>query len=270
MIKIGCRAHDFDYHDPENLLGAVKKAGYEAVQLACPKSFGWAYPLDEAQAEAINRASEKHGVEITVLGCYVDMAVRDKEKREEAIKKYINGLKTGKALNVRCVGTETVNFHGPMSERREMFDILADAVKRAAEEAEKLGVNMGIEPVFDHTLWTPEMALELKEKVGSDRIKWIWDAINLLDPNDPEENAVKQKKTAELLGKDIVAMHIKDARYKDTKVKKECPLFEGEYDWQFPFEWAARQKDMVLLREQAIEDRSAAEIAGMKKLLGMG
>ena len=45
------------------------------------------------------------------------------------------------------------------------------------------------------------------------------------------------------------------------------PLFEGEYDWAYPFRWAAGQKQMFVLREHAIPERSKFEIDGMTRLL---
>lgn len=267
MITIGARAHDFDHHDPESLFSAVSDAGYRAVQLACPKSFSWSYPLNEEQAERIVNASQKYHVEVAVLGCYIDAAARDKEARLNAVNTFIAGLKTGRDLNVRCVGTETTHFSGPESERAAAFDRLTDSVLRMAEAAEKYSVYMGVEPVFSNTLATPELALELKHRVDSEKLKWIWDAINLLDPSSPEENAPYQEHTARLLGKDILAMHIKGVKYKQTKVKTACPLEEGEFDWRFPFLWAKQQENMVLLREEAIPARSAAEIRLMNSWL---
>lgn len=267
MTVIGARAHDFDFHTPAPLFEAVSSAGYRAVQLACPKSFSRAYPLTDEQISEILDASKKYHVEIGVLGCYQDLACPDREKRFAAVDTYINGLKTGKALHVRCVGSETTHFEGTWEEQRAAFSLLTDSVLRMAEAAEKIGVDMGIEPVFQNTLGTPELAAELKEKTGSSRLKWIWDAVNLLDPSKDEEDSLLQKRTVQLLGNDIVAMHIKGVRFRKAKRKQACPLTEGELDWHFPFRWAKEQKNMLLLREEAIPSRSAEEIAFMEALL---
>ena len=267
MAVIGARAHDFDFHTPASLFEAVSAAGYRAVQLACPKSFSWAYPLTDEQIADILTASQKYHVEIGVLGCYQDLACRDREKRMAAVDTYIKGLVTGKALNVRCVGSETTHFEGSREEQKAAFSLLLDSVLRMAEAAEKTGVDMGIEPVFQNTLGTPELAAELKEKVGSRRLKWIWDAVNVLDPSKNEEDCLLQKHTVDLLGKDIVAMHIKGVRFRQTGKKEACPLADGEFDWRFPFRWAREQQNMLLLREEAIPSRSKEEIAIMEALL---
>ena len=267
MTTIGARAHDFPFHTPEELFDAIAESGYRAVQLACPKSFSWSYPLTEEQTERIRAASERTGVRVSVLGCYVDPAAQDPEARRKAVETYINGIRTAKELGALCVGTETTYFGMPESERPAAMERLTDSVLRMAEAAEKYGVNMGIEPVFEHTLSTPELALELKRRVDSPRLKWIWDAVNQLDPSLRQENAIHQRHTAELLGEDILAMHIKGVRWKQTGVKQGCPLSESEFDWRFPFEWASGQPDMVLLREEAIPARAAEEISLMRALL---
>lgn len=266
-VVIGARAHDFPCNDPETLFPAIAAAGYESIQLACPKSFNWKYPLNKEQIERIILCREKYHISVAVLGCYVDPAVNDTDKRMNAVQTYINGLKTAKDIGASCVGTETSHFFGNEKDRIAAFERLTDSVLRMADVAEKIGVNIGIEPVFGHTLATPELACELKNRVGSKRLKWIWDAVNLLDPADKAPVCILQKHTAELLGSDIVAMHIKDVIYKEDNIKRECPLFEGDYDWSFPFHWAAEQDNMILLREQAIPQRSAEEIEKMKNLL---
>lgn len=267
-VIIGTRAHDFPYNDPDSLFSAISSAGYRAVQLACPKSFGWKYPLNDEQVEQIVSSKEKHGISIAVLGCYVEIADPDKDRRLTAVETYINALKTAKDIGAFCVGTETTHLHGEVSGQTAALDRLTDSVLRMADAAEKFGINMGIEPVFGQTLATPELACELKYRADSKRLKWIWDAINLLDPDDESSPLLsRQQNTAQLLGTDIIAMHIKDVKYKGLGEKKDMPLFEGEYDWAYPFRWAAGQKQMFVLREHAIPERSKFEIDGMNRLL---
>lgn len=267
MVLIGARAHDFSGKTPDALFSAISEAGYKAMQLACPKSFGWAYPLTEERTEAILRGLDKTGLSVRVLGCYVECAAADKETRLNAVETFCRGIKTGHDLGVTCVGTETCHFEGTPEEHKKAFDDLTDSALRMAEAAEKYNVDIGFEPVWRNTLCSPELALELKNRVGSRHVRFIWDAINLLDPLSGRDERAYQEYTAKLLGDDILAMHIKDVRWKGLGEKKSVPLTEGEYDWSWPFSWAARQKDMALLREEAIPARAAEEIAAMKKLL---
>ena len=267
MPLIGARAHDFSGKDPEELFSAISGAGYEAIQLACPKSFSWAYPLDEKQTEQILAAKEKHHITLSVLGCYVSCADQDRESRLQAVETFRRGIRTAKALGAGCVGTETCHFEGTEKEHEKAFELLVDSCLRMAEEAEKYDVDMGIEPVFQNTLDSPELALELRRRVGSRHLRFIWDAVNLLDSALDRDEAAFQKHCADLMGDNIVAMHIKGVRFKADRMKRACPLIEGEYDWRYPFQWAKEQKNMALLREEAIPARAEEEIRIMRGLL---
>ena len=44
MALIGIRAHDYPGDTPEKLFSAIGADGFQAVQLAIPKSFGAPYP----------------------------------------------------------------------------------------------------------------------------------------------------------------------------------------------------------------------------------
>lgn len=267
MVFLGARAHDFAGNTPETLFPAIREAGYETVQLACAKSFGWAYPLDDGQTERILMQMEKYHISVHVLGCYVECAAQDKAERLQAVDTYINALKTGSKLHVKCVGTETCRVAPDAASHKAAFDRLTDSVLRMAEAAEKYDVDMGLEPVFEHSLNTPEAALELKHRVGSQHLKFIWDAVNMLDPEAKRDEGAYQRYFAGMLGDDIVAMHIKGVKYKGLGRKIACPLTEGEMDWTYPFAFARQKDGMALLREEAIPARAAEEIAFMRELL---
>lgn len=61
---------------------------------------------------------------------------------------------------------------------------MMDSVARLVEEAERLDVDMALEPVYWHPLEDLETTVEVFEKMNSNRLKMIFDPANVLEFGD--------------------------------------------------------------------------------------
>ena len=82
-------------------------------------------------------------------------------------------------------GTETSYEHLGSLEKQRRFPYMMDSLKRITEEAERLSVQIGLEPVAFHPLEDMETAVEVLDEIGSKRLQLIFDPANLLQR--PEE-----------------------------------------------------------------------------------
>lgn len=272
-MKIGVRAHDFGRMPATSLAKTVKEAGFEAVQLAPTKAIegivGFADITDTRLSE-IEAAFNSESLEINVLGCYIEPSVPDAQKRLEQVVFFQKGLSNAKKLGVSIVGTETTHFNvnAGEREREEAYQRLKDSVLRIAEEAERLGVYAGIEPVAEHVLNSAPLARRLLDEVKSERLKIIFDPVNMLLPETISRQDRIFAEFFELLGGDIVALHLKDVIIKDGE-KQWSKIGVGEVNYAPVFDWLHENKsDIRVLREGVKMDSYKDDLEAMKRLIG--
>jgi len=271
-MKIGARAHDFGRMSESELPKAIKQAGFDAVQLAFTKAITGIEKFEDITERHVEKAREefaKNDLEISVLGCYIEPSVLDTEKRLHNVENFKKGLEHAKALGVKIVGTETTNFNitGSDRKREEIYQILKDSVLRMVEKAEKEDVIVGIETVAEHTLNTPQLTRRLLDEVGSNKLKVIFDPVNLILPHTVNDQEKIFGDMFELVGKDIVAVHLKDVVMENNE-KVWRNIGNGIVNYDFIFSWLKENKsDISLLREHVKMDSYAVDLEAIKKFI---
>ena len=270
-MKIGVRAHDFGRQPAQALAANIKQAGFDCVQLAPTKAIegitGFS-DITENNLEVMHKAFLDNGLEITVLGCYIEPSVPDKETRLHNVDIFKANLTNAKKLGVQIVGTETTNMDisTPQSEREKVYTLLKDSVKRMVEQADKEDVIVGIEPVAEHTLNTPELARRLLDEVKSDKLKIIFDPVNLVLPGTVHNQDKIFTELFSLLGEEIVAVHIKDIVIENNQ-KTWRNIGAGLINYQLIFDWLLKHKpEMRILREGVQLDSCKEDLQKMTNL----
>jgi len=271
-VKVGVRAHDFGrFSSLTEQAKTIKGAGFDCVQYAPAKAITGLEHFDAITPEVlfdIGEAFAQNDVEITVLGCYIEPSLVDEAQRLDNVRIFKDNLAHAKKLGVSIVGTETtgLDIHATEGEREAAYQRLKDSVLRMAEKAEAEGVYIGIEPVAEHTLNTPALARRLLDEVNSNKIKIIFDPVNLVLPNTIHEQDRIFAEMFTLLGNEISVMHIKDTVIEDDK-KAWRKIGEGVINYSLIFQWLRTYKpDIRLLREDVKMDSYQDDITVMKKL----
>ncbi|MCL2201092.1 MAG: sugar phosphate isomerase/epimerase [Oscillospiraceae bacterium] len=274
-MKIGVRAHDFGCLEPAALAKALKDSGFGAAQLALTKAIAGVetiYDPDAALLENIRKEFEQNNVEISVLGCYMEIGYLDKDERLQEVDKFKKGIEHAKVLGAKCIGTETTRF--PMSGmehmREQAYLGVKDSVLRMAEHAERFGVDIALEPVADHTLNTAQLTKRLQEEVGSKRIKIIFDPVNQIRT---KANMQRQEEIYanffEILGNDIVALHVKDIVLSESEEEVWRNIGCGDVNNAFVFDWMRKNKpDISALREHVMLDSYNTDVEAIRRLIG--
>jgi len=268
-MRIGVRAHDFGrFASPKEQANAIKSAGFTCVQYAPAKAVEGVEHFDAITPKLLDDIQEgfnHHDVEITVLGCYIEPSLVDKDQRLDNVRIFCDNLSHAKRLGVSIVGTETtgLNIHASESEREAAYQRLLDSVMRMAEKAEAENVYIGIEPVAEHTLNTPAITRRLLDDVNSDNLKIIFDPVNLVLPHTMADQNKIFEEMFTLLGKEISVMHIKDA----DNQKAWRKIGDGVINYPLIFDWLKTHKPEIrLLREDAKKDSYKEDIAAMIRL----
>ncbi len=260
----GARAHDYPGQTPAEHFSSILADDMTTVQLAIPKSFGAAYPTPQPLLDDIRTALTERNMIVTVLGCYINPALADEEARLAQVNTYISAMPAAKYLNARCIGTETTRFVGNAEEHKAAMDRLVDSMKRMSEAAEQYDVYIGVEPVSSHTLNRPELVPELLERVGGDRIRIIFDPINLITPADMADQTAFLTRCKECFGDKIVAIHVKDFRFDENGRKTEAGLFQGDFDWN-AFLRVFKGYEFPMLRDEGAQFENKREFEELRR-----
>lgn len=225
MIQIGIRLHDVntgmepELQTMEARAAKAAEEGFSCVHLAYSKVIkGVTFDdaaLTEGLAKYTKRVFDKQDLDVAVLGCYLNLAHPDPEKLKEIQSKYYAHLRVASLLGPSVVGTETgcpnpqykidANTH-----TEEALDMFIRGLDPVVECAEKYGVNMAIEPVWNHIVYNPTQAVKVINAIGSKNLRIIFDPVNLLYPGNVDQKEAVFAEAMDKLGDRIAVVHLKD------------------------------------------------------------
>ncbi len=218
-MQIGIRLHDGEKLPLEELLPIIRERGFTCGHLALSKSLSPDFMrptvLTPGFAMYLKRLFAKNELDIAVLGCYLNLADPDEEKIKANTEKYLAHIRFASLLGCAVVGTETgaVNSEYKYEERNhsdEALEIFMNNLRPVVSYAEKMGVILAIEPVWKHIVCDPKRARTVLDEISSPNLQIIFDPVNLLCYDNYTERDRIFAEAAEILGKDIAVVHIKD------------------------------------------------------------
>jgi sugar phosphate isomerase/epimerase len=228
MIRLGVRAHDFGRWPAGELARRVAAKGFCCVQLAPPKAIAEfetdAGRLSPGFANHIREAMQGHGVQIAVLGCYINLADPDLGARRRQLARFKEYLRYARDFGCSVVGTETgslnsdFSFH-PGNHGEEAFQTVLSSVRELVREAERFGVLVGIEGVERYVISDPRRIRRLLDEVDSNNLQIIFDPVNLLSVENHRRQDDLMRESFDQFGDRIAIIHVKDFVVEDNRIK---------------------------------------------------
>ncbi|MBL4630753.1 MAG: sugar phosphate isomerase/epimerase [Paraglaciecola sp.] len=220
MINVGLRAHDFGEGTPEEIAKIIGAYNVTGIQLALAKSFPFIQEkpgqLSPGLANYVRDTFKKQGVNISVLGCYINPVHPDPTIKEQSILRFEEHLRFARDFGCAIVGTETgsknadCTYHDETKTEETFLELVA-VIKRLAVTAERYGSIVGIEGVaHHHTINTVEKMARMLTMVDSPNVQIIYDPVNFFPLDQCENQAQLMDQAFELFGDKIVAIHSKD------------------------------------------------------------
>ncbi len=216
-------------------LAQAKELGFDAIELCIASSGVLTHEASQSQCEQIRAQAEERGLEIAGVasgeswGCSPtddDPAVRGKILRftEQALQR-ARWLGTDAYLFVP--GAVDVFFleNSPVVPYDVCYERAAAAVRQLLPTAEKLGVTLAIENVWNKFLLSPLEMRDFIDGFGSARVAAYFDVGNVLLTGYPEH-------WIRILGQRIARVHVKDYRKSVGTVDGFVDLLEGDVDFQ--------------------------------------
>ncbi len=268
---LGARLHDYGRGTPDELFGRVSADGFAAVQLAYKKCIPGVKSYDDITPQLAAdtvAAGRRHNVWVAVLGTYVELAIDDEERRLSNAADFKSQLAVCKMLGAGCIGTETTNMAlQPAGTTRERAQyLLCKSLEMILPEAERLGVNVAIEPVSYHSMNTPEATRRILDTMASPALKVIFDAGNLLTADAVQNQAQLWDRVGSLLGDRIAAVHFKGEVFGPDGAHQSASLEDSVIDFASAFRMLRTlPQTLPVLREEAVPARAASDIAFMRQ-----
>lgn len=239
-LRLGVRGHDMPKAPFDELVKSIADAGFCCTQLALAKAIRDFSVSNEAMtsgmADYMKKVFEQNRVSVSVLGCYKNLANPDELQLQKIKESYMHHIRFAKFLECGMVGTETgaVNTeykYTPENHSDAALQLFIENLKPMVEYAEKMGVCIGIEPVYKHIMCNVERTRKVLDAVNSPNLRVILDPINLLNADNRSRQEKIVEEAFDVLGNEIDAIHIKDYIVKDGSIVYEkVTVGEGEFN----------------------------------------
>ena len=190
MIQFGLRLHDAEKLPLEQVLPLVRQRGFTCAHLALSKSLkevpNTPSALTPGYAAYLRRLFAQNGIDIAVLGNYLNLAHPDEDVLHAIQEKYYAHIRFASLLGCGMVGTET---GAPNAEYKFCPECRSDAAlatfiknfKPVVRCAEQYGVTIAIEPVVKHIVYDAKRARTVLDEIGSPNLQILLDPVNLLN-----------------------------------------------------------------------------------------
>lgn len=209
------------------------RAGFEALEPNIDEEGEVSLSTDERSARALRAAVEEEGMHIGGLSSNLywrypptsdDPAVRDRA-REIATRQLelAAGLGAGAVLIVPGLVGQAQG--GPVMRYDVAYERAREFIASLAPVAEQLGVDIGVENVWNKLLLSPTEMREFVDGIGSPRVGVYFDVGNILLYGYPEH-------WIEILGARIRRVHLKDFRRSTGTPGEFCDIGSGDVDWE--------------------------------------
>jgi L-ribulose-5-phosphate 3-epimerase len=218
-IRIGVRAHDFGCLPAGELAANIAAKHLVCAQLALGKAIAGFNlrpgALNPGLAFDIGKAFQHHGVQIAVLGCYVNPIHPDSTTRKSLLGLFKEHLRYARDFGNGLVALETGSINAdysphPDNHGESAFEQSLSSIAELVAEAEHFGVIVGIEAVTSHVVSTPHKMKRMLDAVASNNLQVVFDPVNLLSLENYREQERVIGQSLELFGDRIAIIHAKD------------------------------------------------------------
>lgn len=211
-MKKGISGWAFVDRDPDACFSLAKKYGYDGVELVLGTHGPVTYDSTEEQMKALRKKAEAYGLELYSMVCdqcwEYSLTANDTKIRQKAEETVCQQIKIASWLGCDTVLVlpgivEGLAPGGEVVPYDIAYDRAIEAVTRLAVVAEKHGVTIGIENVWNKFLLSPLEMRDFIDKIGSAKVGAYFDVGNVVVNGYPEH-------WIDILGNRIAKVHFKD------------------------------------------------------------
>lgn len=272
LPNLGIRLHDTRTGTLAERMSFAREQGFQCAHLALSKTLGPDFiqsgPLTPGLAAFVNKSMGE--MDVTVLGCYLNLAHPDENVYQETLKRYTAHLRFSRWIRAGMVGTETGNpnaeyrYDPDTSHTERALELFLRRLEPAVKNAEKLGAVIAIEPVYTHIVWCPKAARRVLDAMASPNFGIILDPVNLLHRDNAGHADEVIAEAIELLGEEVLTVHAKDYVRDETGMPVHAAIGQGEMEYSRLFRFLRQQKPGIGI---TLEDTTPADAESARKYL---
>ena len=264
-MNIGIRLHDTAPGTLKERLAFAKEQGFSCAHVALSKVLDdfdmkdAPEKLTDEYALRVRQDFDASGLECAVLGCYLNLADPNPERRARTQEIYKAHLRFAAKIGARVVGTET--YANPESafadpaRSEEAFHLFMDSLRPVVRCAEETGALLAVEPVWYHIVSSPERAARMLEELPSDHLRIILDAVNLISPENAGRTEEIVRRAVSLLGDRVEILHMKDFVITPDGKMDACACGLGSMRYEQLLTFASR-KNLPMTLENTVPDNA--------------
>ena len=276
-MRIGIRLHDTAPGTLRERLFFARSQGFSCAHTALSKVLeGFRMEdapekLTEEFASGIQADFDASGMECAVLGCYLNLADPDPERRARTQEIYKAHLRFAAMIGARVVGTETYanpesGFADP-ARNEEAYRLFLDSLEPVVRCAEETGTVLAVEPVWYHIISTPERATRMLEEVSSEHLQIILDAVNLIPPDQADHADDMIADAIDRLGSRVRILHMKDFIISPDGKMDACACGLGAMRYESLLSFAARN-DLPMTLENTVPENAEEARMTLERIAG--
>lgn len=224
-MQIGIRLHDTLPLTLEERLQIVKEQGFSCAHVALSKAIK-EFPVDNGAltpglAMHLKKVFQNKGIDMAVLGCYLNLAHPDPASLDIIKNTYLAHIRFASILGCGVVGTETgapnaEYQYEPACHSEEALKIFIENLRPIVAYAQAMGVIVAIEPVRSHIVYDARRAKQVLDAIASPNLQIILDPVNLLGMDNYRKQTEVIEDAIDLLGEAVAVIHMKDFVVQDN------------------------------------------------------
>ena len=277
-MNIGIRLHDTAPGTLKERLAFARAQGFSCAHVALSKVLD-DFAMEEAPEKLteeyalhVRKIFDESGLECAVLGCYLNLADPNPERRAQTQEIYKAHLRFAAKIGARVVGTETYAnpesvFSDPAPRSEEAFQLLVDSLKPVVRCAEECGAILAVEPVWCHIISTPERAARMLEELPSKNLQIILDAVNLIAPEKADRAEDIIRNAVSLLGDRVRILHMKDYVITPEGEMDACACGLGSMRYEQLLSFAAG-RDLPMTLENTMPENAEEARLYLERIAG--
>ncbi len=220
----------------EEAIIEAKEAGFDGIELACGREGVFSVSTDRKTIEFYRASGERHGVLLETLAAGLTWGCSptdpDPHTRKHSIELHAAALQRAAWLGAKAMlmvpGAVKIPWDPAYAPVK--YDHALHWAKEAAlnlsETAERLGVDLCLENVWNGMFYSPVEFAAFIDSIGSSRLGVYFDVGNVLGYHQHPPHWI------EILAGRIRRVHIKDFKNSIGNINGFCDLLAGDVPWR--------------------------------------
>ena len=219
----------------DEAMAEAKAAGFDGIELAIGTAGVLHTQSDEATCRAYRKLADKHGLALETLAAGLSWGCSptdpDPATRAKSIRLHADALQRAAWLGVDAMlmvpGAVTIPWepkYGPVR-YDQAVEWARDAARQLAPIAQRLGVQLCLENVWNGLFYSPIEFAAFIDSIGSPHVGVYFDVGNVLGYHQHPPHWI------EILGPRIRRVHIKDFKKDVGNLSGFCDLLAGDVPW---------------------------------------